>query len=255
MTWLDFIANFGAVIGYGIIGSGALVGFAYWIFKLFTEKWLTAKFNERLESYKHEQQKELEQLRFKIGALMDRTVKLHQREFEVLPEAWSLMASAYAVVKSVTIGLQSFADVDRMDESELSGFLKTSLLSDEAQRKIRESGNRSKIYRAEEQWRRKNIAMDELFKFADHLRRNGVFVRPMIKEKFISMRDMLHGAIVEHELRLQHPDERFGRDATTKLLKEGEKFHADIENLVQDILWDSQATLSSEVTATNSASS
>jgi len=42
-----------------------------------------------LLAYKHEQQKELEHLKFSINAQMDRATKLHQREFEALPEAWS----------------------------------------------------------------------------------------------------------------------------------------------------------------------
>jgi hypothetical protein len=59
------------------------------LFKVLGEKWLNAKFEERLAQYKHAQQKEIEQLRFRINSLMDRTTKLHQHEFDVLPEAWS----------------------------------------------------------------------------------------------------------------------------------------------------------------------
>jgi hypothetical protein len=64
-------------IGAFIVAGGGLAAIVYAIFKFFSEKWLNAKFEERLAAYKHEQQKEIEQLRFKINALMDRTVKLH----------------------------------------------------------------------------------------------------------------------------------------------------------------------------------
>lgn len=63
-----------------------LAGFAYWLFKQFSEKWLTAKFNERLQAYKHQQQKELDELRFKISGLLDRTTKLYQRELRFCPK-------------------------------------------------------------------------------------------------------------------------------------------------------------------------
>jgi hypothetical protein len=65
--------------GFGVIAA-LLVTVAYYLFKFLSEKWLNAKFEERLAAYKHEQQKELERLKFEINTLMDRTVKLHQRE-------------------------------------------------------------------------------------------------------------------------------------------------------------------------------
>jgi hypothetical protein len=61
-TITDLLALFGG--GAAVIA--AIAGFSYWLFKLFSEKWLSAKFHERLENYKHQQQKELEELRFKI---------------------------------------------------------------------------------------------------------------------------------------------------------------------------------------------
>jgi hypothetical protein len=77
-----------AAIGALIVGSGTIGAIAFGLFKVLGEKWLNAKFEERLAEYKHAQQKEIEQLRFRINSLMDRTTKLHQHEFEVLPEAW-----------------------------------------------------------------------------------------------------------------------------------------------------------------------
>jgi hypothetical protein len=56
-----------ALVGGGAAIVASTVALAYWLFKLFSEKWLTAKFDERLAAYKHEQQKELEQLRYKIN--------------------------------------------------------------------------------------------------------------------------------------------------------------------------------------------
>lgn len=62
---------------------------------------MNTKFEQRLAAYKHEQQKELEQLKFAINAQMDRATKLHQKEFEVLPEASGKLMNAYGVIMSV----------------------------------------------------------------------------------------------------------------------------------------------------------
>jgi hypothetical protein len=110
----DIFTNLLAIFGLSAIGFGGIAAVSYWLFKLFSEKWLNTKFQERLESYKHEQQKELEQLRFKINALMDRTTKLHQREFDVLPEAWSRLVDAHDHVFSV-----QYPDVDKMNGQQL----------------------------------------------------------------------------------------------------------------------------------------
>jgi hypothetical protein len=63
-----------AALGAIIVAGGGLAFIAYAIFKYLGQKWLDAKFEERLAAYKHAQQKELEQLKFEINALMDRTV-------------------------------------------------------------------------------------------------------------------------------------------------------------------------------------
>ena len=82
---MNLLSGLFAVIGYIVVGAGAVGTFAWWIFRTFSEKWLNARFEERLASYKHEQQKELEHLKFAINAQMDRATKLHQKEFEALP--------------------------------------------------------------------------------------------------------------------------------------------------------------------------
>jgi len=83
-------------IGALVLGGGALTTITYWGFKLLASKWLDSKFAERLQALKHDQQKELEELRLKINTLFDRTTKLHQNEFESLPHAWALINDAHA---------------------------------------------------------------------------------------------------------------------------------------------------------------
>jgi hypothetical protein len=58
---MDPLSAFFAAIGYIVFGAGAVGAVVWWLFRTFSEKWLNAKFEERLGAYKHEQQKELEQ--------------------------------------------------------------------------------------------------------------------------------------------------------------------------------------------------
>jgi hypothetical protein len=120
---LDFITT--VVVAGG--GGGAV---AVWLCKLFGEKWLNTKFEERLASLKHEHQKEIERLRLRINTLMDRTTKLHQREFDVLPEAWSRLNDAFAQTNVVVSPIQRYPDLNRMAEEHINEFLKKTPLQE-----------------------------------------------------------------------------------------------------------------------------
>jgi hypothetical protein len=108
------LQNILAALGGLVVGGGILGTVVYTIFKILGEKWLNAKFEERLAAYKHAQQRELEELKFQINTLMDRTLKLHQREFDVLPEAWGRLNDAFKVIRPVTLGFQQSPDVNAM---------------------------------------------------------------------------------------------------------------------------------------------
>jgi hypothetical protein len=119
------LAALGGLAAVAIAVAAACFG----LFRVFGEKWMAAKFDEKLAAYRHEQQKELEQLKFKINGLLDRATKLHQREFEVLPEAWAKLIEAHSATVAVTSALQSYPDVDKMTSEQLVEFLKKSPLA------------------------------------------------------------------------------------------------------------------------------
>src|SRR6266480_1394315 len=52
---MDAVSSLFATIGYIVVGAGAVGTFVWWLFRTFSEKWLNAKFEERLAAYKHEQ--------------------------------------------------------------------------------------------------------------------------------------------------------------------------------------------------------
>ena len=70
---------------------------------------------------------------------MDRTVKLHQKEFDVLPESWGKLSDAHGVVTAVTSALQQYPDLDRMSAPHLEEFLTDSPLMNWQTDEIRKS--------------------------------------------------------------------------------------------------------------------
>jgi hypothetical protein len=95
------------IAGIGLTAAIAAGG-AYAAFQFLGQKWLEARFAERLEKFKHDQSQEIERLRYRINALMDRTSKLHQHEFEALPEIWERLTIALSASTNFTSRLQSY---------------------------------------------------------------------------------------------------------------------------------------------------
>jgi hypothetical protein len=105
------------------VGGGVVTGLALGLFKIFGERWIASKFEQRLEAYRHEHSRDLEQLKFEISKLFDRTTKLHQREFDVLPKAWALIAKSYHLTNQFISPAQSYPDIAKMSPAQFDEFL------------------------------------------------------------------------------------------------------------------------------------
>jgi hypothetical protein len=93
----------------GVLTSvGLSVATIYGLLQWFGKSWMDQQFKKRLEQLKHDQQKEIEQLRHQINALFSRVSKIHEKEFEVLPRAWTLLHQAYGSVFRVAMPFKFF---------------------------------------------------------------------------------------------------------------------------------------------------
>jgi hypothetical protein len=234
---MDIASSLFATIGYIVVGVGAVGTFVWWLFRTFSEKWLNAKFEERLAVYKHEQQKELEHLKFSINAQMDRATKLHQREFEALPEAWARLMHAHGVIMSVVSRLQSFPDLNVMQPDQLEDFIVNSELAEWQRQLIRQAKDKTSIYRNQIEPFKIARARKASKKFYMYFRRNGIFIREPIREQFDKLDQLMLDALNEHQMNFQHQTREF--KSIDRLNSEGEKMVRELEKDVQKILWDS----------------
>ena len=72
---------------------------------------------------------------------MDRTVKLHQREFDVLPQVWSLFNDAYWQISSF-MGFKSYPDVNRMSDVQLEELLRNSSMAQWQKDELKQKSSR-----------------------------------------------------------------------------------------------------------------
>jgi len=95
-------------------GGGSAV-IAYVVFQYIGKKWIENKFAERLDLLRHQHALELQRLRVEIDALLSGAIKLQEKEFLVLPDAWAKLDEAHGLVAWLVSPSQQYANVDRMN--------------------------------------------------------------------------------------------------------------------------------------------
>lgn len=238
VMWSSIMAAFGSVVAVG--GGAAAIAFLF--FRFLGEKWINAKFEERLAAYRHVQQQELERLKLRINTLMDRTTKLHQREFDVLPEVWAKLNQANVTIRSFISPFQQYPDVNRMTDEHLEEFLQGTPLKGWQKKELLEAGDKNKYYQQAIYWYNASRAREKYREFSSYLMQNGIFVPEPLKSNFSEISDLLWGALIEHEMNEEHDFRPRHRDDQKKLDERGPELLRAIEAEVQGRLWSHHVT-------------
>ncbi len=226
------------IVGKIVLWGGGLSLVVYQVFKRLASRWLDAKFDKRLQDLKHQHGKEIEQLRFKISALLDRTTKLHQREFEVLPEAWSKLNDGYWEVRVLVASVQSDPDINGMPEPLQEEFISTCELSEWQKAEVREAEDKNKRYQKYIVWHYLGKAEDKIRDTHICLRKNGIFLSDDIRAKFAEIDDLIWKVFRDHRMNVEHELERPERKLIDQFLRDdGDKLMKELEQLVHDRIW------------------
>lgn len=235
----DFWSFIGKVVAYG----GGSTAIAYGIFMLLGKKWIEEKFSQRLEAYKHAQEKELEYYRSQINILFSRVSKVHEKEMEVLPEIWSLLHKAIGFVNIITSGLRLSPPFANMTEPEFDEYLKKSDLNEIHKSEIKQlAGNeRTVFYLSKHFWYELFDAKETVKEFHNYLILNQIFLSQDLKSEFQKMDKLFSSALLNREIAENnrnsgHGDPEIISKGFKGIDKESEKIIERIENLVQNRL-------------------
>lgn len=217
------------MIAYG--GGGAVV--AYLLFQYLGKTWIENKFNQRLDQLKHQQNLELQRLRVEIDSLLSGALKLQDREFQTLPEAWQKLDEAHNLVAWLVSPLQEYPDLDRMTEAQLEEFLSNSKFKETEKTEIRSSREKADAYKDISFWYRLQkvkVAFSDLQKF---VARNGIFFPPHIKEKFTEISEMLWSAVISKEVGYEAKDYKMQNEGWKQIKDEIDPLYKSIECDIQ----------------------
>lgn len=202
-------------LGAILISGGLFTAFGFWLFKLFGERWMESRFARSLEALRHEQTKELERFRFQAASMLDRAGKVHQREYDVLPEVWAALVEANGHVQSAVSAFRQYPNVmfatdDQLDEilvaNEITGSQAEEIKSLDRNDRQKALG---RILDRRSAWRTEQIYRDFHGKFL----RYGIFLGDDLKSKIEKYSDLLWAALIEHQLNL---DDDGPRERTKK---------------------------------------
>jgi hypothetical protein len=220
------------MIAYG--GGSAAV--AYLLFQWLGKTWIENKFAQRLDQLRHHQALELQRLRVEIDAMLSGALKLQEKEFAVLPEAWAKLDEAHGLVSWLVAPFQQYLDLSRMNSNQLDEFLDGIDFSVSQKKEIRTAHDKSKAYQDIVFWHRLHRVKNAFSDLQTYVARNGIFLPPELESKFKVIAEMLWSAVISKEVGHEAKDWKMQREGWDKIKAEAEPLYLDIKTHIQQRL-------------------
>jgi len=238
MDTIDIIFKLlGGVLAVG----GTAAAIAYGVFVFLGKKWIETKFAESLEAYKHKQNKELEEVRYRINAQFNRITKIHEKEIEILPLAWSKLNNALGKITYLTSPMRQYQDLDKLTKEQLEAFLAKSTFSDWEKSELQKKEDKLDYYQERIFYHELSDAKTASVDFHNYILDNSIFLSRDIKDKFITLDDILWGAITDKAREHESEYRTLQLKTFTEIQQEIKPIKEEIESLVQKRLQLDQA--------------
>ena len=232
MTWQDALQAILTSVGGIVTVGGGAAAVAYAVFRFLAKRWLDQKFNEQLENLKQEQRKELEHVRHEIQSTFSRISKIHEKEFEVLPEAWRRLHDAYGKAFRVSSAFKQFPDVACMNEKQLNDFITGCRLRDYQKEELRKAVDRNKYYQDAIFWIDLSEAQTAQATFHNYLVENRIFMTDELRKRFGEVDKALSEALTAQEIGKDAGSGELLRESSAKVWQLTETLNA-VETEVQ----------------------
>jgi len=236
MTPLDqFLRFLGEVVLYG--GGSAAVAFL--LFQYLGKGWIDARFAERLEAFKHEQAKELQHMKVEVESLLSGALKIQEREFKILPDAWHRLNEAYSLTTWLVSPTQKYPAVGKMNNEELEEYLTGSELTETQKERVRSSPSgwgRDDEYQSIIFWHRLHRAKSAVGELQDYTVSHGLFLPPPMKQQFSEIRPLLWSALIAVEVGHEAKEYKMRSDAWKELQEKAGPIYKAIEAAIEQRL-------------------
>lgn len=227
----------GKIVAYG----GGSVAIAYGAFTFLGKKWIENIFQKQLEDFRHEKNTEIENLRYKINSLLSRVTKIHEREFEALPQAWSKLHDALEIISWFTSPYQQYPDLNRMSDDEINHVLKNCDLQEFQKEELRKTKDKTEYYKEKIFWANLNKSRNVYSEFHKYLTRNRIFLSQDLRENFMKVDGILWESLIKREVGEEAKDNKMIIEAYRDIRDQVNPIVLEIERQVQERLKYSEA--------------
>ncbi|MEX4005172.1 hypothetical protein AB4Y38_40780 [Paraburkholderia sp. EG285A] len=244
MTFDELLTLVGKVVIFG----GGSVGIGWLVLQKTAERWVDAHFAKRQKDFEHEQAKELQRIKAKLDTVIQGSLKLQEREFKIIPEAWEKISEAYGLADWLCSPLQSYASLQWKSGAELDEFLaKQEHLSETQKQAIRDrrDEDRDKLWQEFETDRRYNKARGALADAGAFVKANSIFLPDDLRGMFDKQVEIIWSALSSFLVGVQSEDYKMRSSSHDKLKNEGKPQQEQIEKAVRARLLE-QAQLADE---------
>lgn len=171
------IADLLVTLATAIAAGGASI----WAFlKFFGESWL-----------QHHLAKDLERAKSEISVYAARRLKLHDKEYEVFPDIWSLLCDAKSAISLCLLEFRTLPDVSRMSDTEFREWVEGDEFTIDEQAVLLGASDRFAMLNRVLDFRNLRDAEIKLHQFQTYFAKHRIFLSPEIREKFDEIRDLL----------------------------------------------------------------
>jgi hypothetical protein len=220
------------MIAYG--GGSAAV--AYLLFQWLGKTWIENKFAQRLDQLRHQQALEIQRLRVEIDAMLSGALRLQEKEFSVLPEAWAKLDEAHGLVSWLVSPMQQYANVDRMNGEQLEEFLSGTEFPDSQKNEVRNARDKGRTYQDIIFWHRLHKVKGASGELQTYVARNGIFLPTELEERFSKISEILWAAVISKEVGHEARDWKMQNEGWTKIKEETEPLYKEIKAEIQSRL-------------------
>jgi hypothetical protein len=218
------------------------LGAIYGTLKSLGQKILEKRLAERLETLKHSHNQEMARVKSDIDSKFDRTVKLHQQEFDILPELWDKLAVAFSMIRTLTWGFRRYPHLDDLNEKQLTEFLNSSELVCWQKRELKASPDRNQCYERFIFWHELKNAATAYADFHNFSVAKAIFIQLHLRDRIKPLDNMLKEALEEARFEREHPIPRKERFAKAERFhREGPALLETIERDIQKALYENKA--------------
>jgi hypothetical protein len=189
-----------------ILASGGGALFVLAVLKFFGQRLVDASIARGMESLRHRNIREIEEMKFEFHRSFDRQTRVIQIELEIIPKTWSLLLEAVNKTKAAQARFRMVTDLSELSQEELIDWLMEGRISKANQALIIKAkpSERNQLYSRADDIRLCFEARTAALEVRNFLAVNSVVMPAGLYEELVGLSKMIDDAAFDAEIEAVH---------------------------------------------------